>query len=175
MVYKTIRDQFENWMIKHFFRPLAEKNGLYKMVKGRKKYILPTISWYKSLDIEERDQERKLYYDMWKAGIISTETLFGKFPDLDFSTEGIKLEKERGTIFDKGDKRLPQGPVAKIKEGVPGAPEFSGEDGPPAELGGEGVSAQEGAEAPTALEAPEALEAPMEAPTAPEAPAGTVT
>jgi len=126
MVYKAIRDQFENWMIKYFFRPLAVKNDLYKMVKGKKKYILPTISWYKSLDIEERDQERKLYFDMWKQGIIATETFFGKFPDLDYHTEGKKLEKERNTVFDKGDKRIPSGTLEKVGPEAPGEG-FAGE------------------------------------------------
>ena len=111
MVYKTIRDEFENWMLRHFFMPLAVKNNLYKTVRGKKEYILPTISWYKSLDIEERDVERKLYYDFWKDGIISTQTLFGKFPDLDYTTESLNLEKERGTVFDKGTgkSRIPMG------------------------------------------------------------------
>jgi len=132
MVYKAIRDQFENWMIRCFFRPLAVKNNLYTIVRGKKKYILPTISWYKSLDIEERDEERKMYHEMWKEGIISTETFFGKFPDLDFATEAIKLQKERKTIFDKGDHRLPSGAIEALEKpentseeilpGVGGAP-----------------------------------------------------
>lgn len=170
MVYKAIRDQFENWMIKHFFRPLAVKNDLFKIVNGRKKYILPTISWYKSLDLEERDQERKLYWDMYKAGVVSTETLFGKFPDLDYTTEGIRLEKERGTIYDKGDKRLPQGAV----EGLPGAGSL-GAGAPPVVPAGEESSSPEMAApstSPVETGGPVMPETPSmpEAPFAPEAP-----
>src|ERR1035437_4804423 len=119
MVYKGIRDEFENWMLRKFFLPLAVKNNLYKTVRGKKEYILPTISWYKSLDIEERDSERKLYYDFWKDGIISTQTLFAKFPDLDYNTESLNLEKERGTVFDKGSgkTRIPMGVVKPAVEG----------------------------------------------------------
>lgn len=173
MVYKAIRDQFENWMIKHFFRPLAVKNNLYKIVNGRKKYILPTISWYKSLDLEERDQERKLYWDMYKQGVVSTETLFGKFPDLDYTTEGIKLEKERGTVFDKGDKRLPQGalekiPGAKGEAAVPGMPpgmsDASMGGGPSASAPSAEAPAPTSPEAPTAPEAPVTPESPSPAP-----------
>lgn len=170
MVYKAIRDQFENWMIRHFFRPLAVKNDLYKIVNGKKKYILPTISWYKSLDLEERDNERKMYWDMYKMGVVSTETLFGKFPDLDFTTEGIKLEKERGTIFDKGDKRLPAGALEKMPEGgiAAGAPPDmgAGNETPPA---AGGIPATTETVVPEAT-APEAPTSPT-GPTAPIAPA----
>ena len=179
MVYKAIRDQFENWMIKHFFRPLAVKNDLFKIVNGRKKYILPTISWYKSLDLEERDQERKLYWDMYKAGVVSTETLFGKFPDLDYTTEGIRLEKERNTIYDKGDKRLPQGAVEGLPPaaatGTPGeAPTIPhGGEAAPAGAGGGAPAPEATAETPANVEqggAPETPEAP-EMPSTPETPA----
>jgi len=163
MVYKAIRDQFENWMIKNFFRPLAVKNDLYKIVRGKKKYILPTISWYKSLDLEEREVERKLYFDMWGKGIISTKTLFGKFADLDYETEGLHLEKERGTVFDKGDKRLPQGVLTPMQgrgtPATPGMPELGGEVGAPSLGGGPEI----GPEAP-----PAGPEAPSAPPTGPE-------
>jgi len=162
MVYKAIRDQFENWMIRHFFMPLAVKNNLYKVVRGRKKYILPTISWYKSLDIEERDQERKTFVDMWSKGIISTKTFFGKFPELDFDTEGLQLEKERGTVFDKGDKRIPQGALKPVR---PAGPEGAPGELPLGELPEAGP---EMAVAPETM--PEAPAAP-EAPLPPEAPA----
>jgi hypothetical protein len=109
MEYKAVRDKFEDWIIHHFFEPIAEKNGFYTTENGEKKLILPEISWKKSLDIEDAEAERDIFVKMWEAGVISTETLFTKFPTLDFKTEQKKLELERGTIFDKGDgARLPE-------------------------------------------------------------------
>ena len=163
MVYKRVRDQFENWMIQKFFRPLAEKNNLYKIVKGKKKLILPTISWYKSLDIEERDQERKLYFDMWKQGIISTESLFGKFPDLDYATEGAKLEKERRTVFDKGDKRLPEGAIESVKNEPFGAADSDDMGAPEIDMGG-GAPEEPGLPPEEPIEPAEAPEEPAAAP-----------
>lgn len=109
MEYKAIRDRFEEWMIHHFFRPIAEKNGFYYTENGKQKLLLPQISWYKSLDIEEEQAEKEQYLKLHDKGYISTETLFSKFPNLDFSTEQARLEKEKGTIWDKEKgKRLPE-------------------------------------------------------------------
>ena len=107
MTYKVKRDLFENWMIQKFYRPLAEKNNFYMNVRGKKRLILPQISWYKSLDMDEEEAEKKLYQDLHSKGYVSTKTLFSKFPNLDFYTEAQNLEKEKGTIYDKGDKRIP--------------------------------------------------------------------
>jgi hypothetical protein len=120
MIYKAIRDQFENWMINYFFRPLAEKNEFYIMENGRKKLVLPQISWYKSLDIEEQNEERKDYKELHGKGYISTETLFSKFPTLDYNAEQVKLEREIGTIWDKGDRRLPRDLKDKQQQQKPG-------------------------------------------------------
>lgn len=122
MVYKTVRDQFENWMIHKYFRPIAEKNGFYSTVDGKKKLILPQISWYKSLDIEEQEAERDKFVELHDKGYVSTETLFSKFPTLDYATERKKLEEEIGTVWDKGDKRLPAKvtkPSGRPEEGKP--------------------------------------------------------
>jgi hypothetical protein len=109
MEYKAVRDKFEDWIIHHYFEPIAEKNGFYTTENGQKKLILPELSWKKSLDIEDAEAERDMFVKMWEAGVISTETLFTKFPTLDFKAEQKKLELERGTIFDKGDgARLPE-------------------------------------------------------------------
>jgi hypothetical protein len=108
MIYKVVRDQFEQWMLYKVFKPIAEKNGFYTTVGGKKKLILPQISWYKSLDIEEQEQERQLFMDLHEKGFLSTDTLFSKFPSLDYATEQKKLEKEIGTIWDHGDDRLPK-------------------------------------------------------------------
>lgn len=107
MVYKTIRDEFENWMINKFFRPIAIENEFYYYVGDVKKLILPQISWYKSLDIKEEETEKESYVKLHERGYISTKTLFSKFPNLDFDTETKHLEMEKATIFDKED-RIPK-------------------------------------------------------------------
>jgi hypothetical protein len=122
MLYKTVRDLFENWIVYRFFLPIAKKNnfiltstaasregrGPLIKISAKKKYILPQITWYKSLDIEEEDLEKKMYVDMHSKGFISTKTLFAKFPNLDYEVERKLLEEEIGTVFDKGDGRLPR-------------------------------------------------------------------
>lgn len=112
MQYKTIRDEFEDWIINHFFRPIAEKNNFYTVDpdSGKKQLLLPQISWYKSLDIDAQEQEKEQLMQLHEKGMVSTKTLFSKYPELDYETERKQLELERGTIFDKGsaDKgRLP--------------------------------------------------------------------
>lgn len=109
MEYKAIRDKFEEWMIHKYFRPIAEKNNFYYTENGRRKLILPQISWYKSLDIEEEQAEKDQYLKLHKEGYISTRTLFSKFPNLDFDVERKHLEEEKGTVWDKAKgERLPE-------------------------------------------------------------------
>ncbi len=111
MQYKAVRDEFEDWIINRFFRPIAEKNGFYTIDpdSGEKQLILPQIAWYKSLDIDAQEREQEQFAEFHKEGLISTKTLFSKYPNLDYETERKQLEEERGTIFDKGgkDNRLP--------------------------------------------------------------------
>lgn len=46
-------------------------------------------------------------YKMWKDGLISTMSLYEKCPEkFDYILEMKRLEDERGSIFDKGDRRL---------------------------------------------------------------------
>ena len=106
MEYKAIRDKFENWMINKYFRPIAKKNNFYSTKDGKKKLILPTITWHKSLDIEEEKDEQERLIEFWDKGLVSTKTLLSKFPNIDFDEEMKNLEEERGTIFDKGDERI---------------------------------------------------------------------
>jgi len=117
MMYKVVRDEFENWIINKFFRPIAIKNEFYATVGKQKKLILPQITWNKSLDIEEEEAERQFFLDMHQKGYLSTETLFSKFPTIDYNTEQKRLENEIGTVWDKGgkDSRLP----AKISKPTP--------------------------------------------------------
>lgn len=176
MEYKTIRDRFEDWIIHKFFRPIAEKNGFYSIEKGRKKLILPQISWYKSLDIDEENAEKEMFLKLHDKGFISTRTLFSKFPNLEFEVEQKHLEAEHGTIWDKEKgTRLPE----VYRPGVPGSEPGAGgaslgdlpepvEPGEPLEPMEEGGETPEGTE-----EGGETLEPGMEAPlaeTPPEAP-----
>lgn len=108
MEYKIIRDRFENWMINKYFRPIAIKNEFYTTSGGKRKLILPTISWNKSLDIEEEKDEKKQFIEFHEKGLLSTKTLLSKFPNIDYDEEKKNLEEEMGTIFDKGDDRLPK-------------------------------------------------------------------
>lgn len=112
MVYKAIRDEFESWIINKFFAPIARKNNFYKVVGKKKELILPKLTWYKSLDIEQEEAERENYHKMHNDGYLSTKTLYSKYPSLDYKTEQKQLEEERGTIWDKGDSRIP-GKVSK--------------------------------------------------------------
>lgn len=136
MQYKKVRDSFENWMINKFFRPIAEANEFYTVDPdtGERQLILPQISWYKSLDIDAQEREQEQFAEFHEKGLISTKTLFSKYPNLDYETERKQLEEERGTIFDKGGKdgRLP----AKISKpssggggGGIGGEELGGEEG----------------------------------------------
>lgn len=163
MEYQAIRDTFEKWIINKVFRRVAEENGFYHTKNGKRVLMLPEISWKKSLDIEGEESQRKLYFDMWKVGIVSTETLMNKFPDLDFENEKKKLEGEEGTVFDKGTDRLPKKEAPKpatpagTPAGTPGAKPFSERKAP---------------KAPSAPSAPSALKVePPKAPAAPEKPA----
>lgn len=123
MEYKFVRDKFEDWIIHKFFEPIAEKNQFYTTENGEKKLILPELSWKKSLDIEDAEAERDLYVKLWESGVISTETLFTKFPALDYKAEQKKLELERGSVFDKGNERIPSKiskPTTKPRSGGAG-------------------------------------------------------
>jgi hypothetical protein len=148
MQYKAVRDKFEDWIINHFFRPIAEKNEFYTVDPdtGKRELILPQISWYKSLDIDAQEREQEQMIDLHEKGLVSTKTLFSKYPNLDFETERKQLEQEKGTIFDKGgaDNRLP----AKITR-----PSGGGEGGI-----GEGLGGEEGAGLPEPAEPIEPVE-----------------
>jgi len=130
MQYKAVRDKFEDWIINKFFRPIAEKNEFYTIDpdSGEKQLILPQISWYKSLDIDAQEREQEQFARFHEMGLVSTKTLFSKYPNLDYETERKQLEEERGTIFDKGsqDGRIPAD-ISKPSGGSGGG--MSGGDG----------------------------------------------
>jgi len=118
MDYQVMRDLWERKFLKNFvLRPLCLANGYYKKsIMGKTIPIMPQISWTSVLDIQNDEDTKKLYTDMWKDKLISTQTLFSKFPDLNFETEKQNMEKEKGTIFDSRD--LPA-PVLKTLENKP--------------------------------------------------------
>ena len=88
----------------------------------RKRPNMPKISWTRSLDIQQEEDTKRIYYDMWKDGLVSTQTLFDRFPDLNLKTEARNLEKEKGTIFDGGSRTLPAGTsTMDFDDDVPGA------------------------------------------------------
>ncbi len=158
MEYKAIRDKFENWMINKYFRPIAKKNNFYSTKDGKKKLILPTITWHKSLDIEEEKDEQDRLIEFWDKGLVSTKTLLSKFPNIDFDEEMKNLEEERGTIFDKGDERIAK-KISKPSRGgggggggggLPGGGSMSVGDLPPEpmEPGAPGSEGEPGAEGP---------------------------
>lgn len=142
MEYQAIRDQFTNWIKMKVLLPMCIANDFKDARTG--KWKIPEVQWEKSLNYEQETEERKMYVDLWKSGLISTKTLFSKMPSgVDYENELRTLEKEVGTIFDKGDKRLPK----KFKSAVEALPAEDAMIAPtPAEVS---------EEAPTEEKAPE--------------------
>lgn len=169
MEYKTTRDKFEDWIKYKFFAPIAKKNNFYTTSNGKKKLILPTISWNKSLDVEEENSEKETFKDFHTKGLISTKTLFSKFPNIDYEQEQKYLEQEIGTVFDKGDERLPKS-LGKNKGKGKGGKGGGGGGIPPPGMGGDmpaiepvepvepGQEGKPGAETPTPGGAPGSTE-----------------
>ena len=116
-------------------------NFIFNPDTHEKELILPQIAWYKSLDIDAQEREQEQFAEFHEKGLISTKTLFSKYPNLDYETERKQLEEERGTIFDKGskDSRLP----AQISK-----PSGSGEGGGGGIDMGEDLGGAAGGEAP---------------------------
>lgn len=110
MDYQVDRDMWTRKFLQNFIlRPMCIANGYVKNSPIFKKDIpkIPKISWLKSLDLQNEEDTKKIYIDMWKDGLLSIKTLFAKFPDLDMETEQRNLEKEVGTIFDNEERNLP--------------------------------------------------------------------
>jgi hypothetical protein len=132
-----VRDKFEDWIINKFFRPIAEKNEFYTVDpdSGERQLILPQISWYKSLDIDAQEREQEQFAEFHKQGLISTKTLFSKYPNLDYETERKQLEEEKGTIFDKGsaNDRFPKefSKPSGVGSGGGGGADLGGAEGGP--------------------------------------------
>lgn len=102
--YAVVRDLFSNFVKKYILLPIAKANNL---MDEDGQYIVPEIVWELSLSPEKDKENFDLCYKMWKDGLISTMSLFEKCPEkFDYTLEMTRLEEERGSIFDKQDKRL---------------------------------------------------------------------
>lgn len=102
--YATVRDLFANFMKIHVLLPIAKANNL---LDEEGQYIVPEIVWELSLQPEQDKEKFDMCYKMWKDGLISTMSLYEKCPEkFDYILEMKRLEDERGSIFDKGDRRL---------------------------------------------------------------------
>jgi hypothetical protein len=124
MDYQVDRDMWTRKFLQNFIlRPMCLFHGYVKEdpITGRETPNIPKISWVKSLDIQNEEDTKKLYVDMWEKGLISTKTLFSKFPDLEFENEMRAIEQEKGTIIDGGSngRTLP----SVIKTLLPGGTE----------------------------------------------------
>jgi hypothetical protein len=151
---KKERDELVDWMIYHFFQPLAEWNNL-NMVKGEMLApILPNIEWEKTLDFKAEEDEWKKDWDLYKDGKLPTEDILvkaGKNPE-EIRT---KLEKEFGTVFDDGKRVLaPELRARRKATGATPGEAAPGENAPSQEsaVGGGGEAA--GAPAPAGGGAP---------------------
>ena len=111
MQYKAVRDELEDWIINHFFRPIAERNEFYTIdpTTGNKELILPQISWYKSLDIDAQEREQEQMIDLHRKLQFLLRLYLVSIQTLTLKQKRKQLEEERGTIFDKGsqDNRIP--------------------------------------------------------------------
>lgn len=102
--YSVVRDLFSNWFKRNILLPIAKANNL---IDDKGQYIVPDLMWELSLQPEQDKETFDMFYKMWKDGLISTMTLFEKCPKkLDYALEMSRLVDERGSVFDKNDRRL---------------------------------------------------------------------
>ena len=123
MDYEVDRDMWTRKVIQgHYMRALCMRHGYVKKspIIGLTIPIIPKVNWARDLDPQNSDDTKKNYYSMWKDGVISTPTLFSKYPELDYEKERKALEQEVGTIFDNKARTLPKA-VTKPADGVGGA------------------------------------------------------
>lgn len=110
MDYQVDRDMWTRKFLQNFvLRPMCLFHGYVKKdpITNAEVPDLPKISWTRSLDIQNEEDTKKLYIDMWEKGLVSSKTLFSKFSDLDYEVEVRNLEQEKGTILDGGGRTLP--------------------------------------------------------------------
>ena len=111
MDYQYMRDMWTNQFLRNFvLKPICIAHDYTKKspIDGTKIPDVPKISWVRNLDVQQDEDSKKLYMDMWKDGLVSSKTLFTKFPDLDFITEIRNLEAEKGTVLDTDSRKIPE-------------------------------------------------------------------
>jgi len=132
MTYKVIQDKFQNWMINHFYRPLAVKNKFFRKDGS---LDLPEIHWEKPLNLDRDETED--YMELWEKGIIDTRTLMSKYKGLDYEKIEQAMKDELGSVFDDG-KRILNRDIKPKKKGGEGDGGDRADSLTPIEEGGEG-------------------------------------
>lgn len=116
MDYQIVRDMWTRTFLQNFvLRPMCIANGFTKkslVDKTKDIANVPKIAWVNSLDVQNEEDQKKLYIDLWDKGLISSKTLYSQFPDLDFKTETTQMQEEKGTVLDGTGRTLP----ATVKE-----------------------------------------------------------
>lgn len=111
MDYQIARDMWTRTFLQNFvLRPMCIANGFttQSLVDKTKQVAnVPKIAWVNSLDVQNEEDQKKLYMDMWHDGLISTKTLYSQFPDLDYNTEITQMQEEKGTVLDGAGRTLP--------------------------------------------------------------------
>jgi hypothetical protein len=179
MMYSTIRNKFENWMINNFYYPLAEENDF---ITETGDLNLPQIVWEKDLSVDRSTPDDM--FKLWDKGLISTKTLFSAFKGVDYEQEAELIKGEIGSVYDDKKRirnrdakpmgkeleklnKLKEEPKSPIDPATPTAEETGGG-------GDEGGGSTEEIPGPTELsEQPSETTTPAETPApAPETPAG---
>jgi hypothetical protein len=94
-------DVESQWMKDYYYYPLAEENQ-FVTKNSKSQYIIPNIDWSKNLEFDHDELED--YSELYKDGIISTETRMSKYKGLSPESEAEKLKKEIGSIWDDGQR-----------------------------------------------------------------------
>jgi len=102
--YKMLRLKLEAFIKRYILLPIAKANDI-KDEYGD--YVVPDIEWEESLQPEQDVEKFNNVLKLWDKGLVSTTTVYEYFPGkLDINLEKQRLEKERGSIWDKGTDRL---------------------------------------------------------------------
>ncbi len=112
MDYSVDRDMWTRKFLKNFvLRPICIAKGWTKnnIITGEKIADIPEINWVRSLDMQQEEDIRRMYFDLWKEKVVSTKTLLAMYPNLNYEAEIRNLESEKGTILDNMKRGLPEG------------------------------------------------------------------
>jgi hypothetical protein len=94
-------DVTSQWMKDYYYYPIAEENK-FLAKDSKTEYVIPSIDWSKNLEFDHDELED--YAELWKDGIIDTETRISKYKGLDSKTLQEKLKNEIGGIWDDGQR-----------------------------------------------------------------------